>query len=91
MVRLSKLLTNNSVCSRREAERILGLGLVRINGKRVYQNTLVPIDSQVRLFSESGIREERPVTKLWMINKPRGYVCTERDPEGRKTVYSLLP
>lgn len=56
MVRLSKLLTMNSVCSRREAERVLELGLVRINGKRLYGNMLVPADSQVRLFSEKGIR-----------------------------------
>lgn len=42
-------------------------------------------------MSNLGVREERPVTKLWMINKPRGYICTESDPEQRRTIYSLIP
>lgn len=33
----------------------------------------------------------KPITKLWMINKPRGYICTHRDPQKRKTVYELFP
>jgi 23S rRNA pseudouridine2605 synthase len=34
---------------------------------------------------------QKPITKLWMINKPRGYICTHRDPQKRKTVYELFP
>lgn len=36
LIRVSKLLTDNAVCSRREAERLLSLGLVRIAGQRVF-------------------------------------------------------
>lgn len=36
MIRLSKLVSQQSVCSRREAEKLISLGLIRVNGARVY-------------------------------------------------------
>ena len=88
---MSKLVSQQSVCSRREAERLISLGLIRVNGVRVYENTLVPVNHELKVFTQRGVRKEIPVVKLWMINKPRGYICTENDPENRPTVYSLLP
>jgi hypothetical protein len=40
-----------SVCSRREAEEIIQLGLVRVDGKRVFQNMLVPYYAQMKTFT----------------------------------------
>lgn len=91
MIRLSKLVSQQSVCSRREAEKLISLGLIRINGTRVYANTLVPIENNIKVFTPRGIRKEIPIIRLWMMNKPREYICTEHDPEKRPTIYSLLP
>lgn len=42
MVRLSKWMSLKSLCSRREAEEFIQLGLVRVGGQRVFENMLVP-------------------------------------------------
>ena len=80
-----------SLCSRREAEEIIGMGLVRIDGKRVFENCIVPITAEMKAFTPIGLQVERPITKLWMMNKPRNCICTHNDPQKRLTVYSLLP
>jgi 16S rRNA U516 pseudouridylate synthase RsuA-like enzyme len=43
MVRLSKWMSLKALCSRREAEEFIQLGLVRVDGKRVFENMLVPV------------------------------------------------
>lgn len=91
MVRLSKWMSLKALCSRREAEEFIELGLVRVDGKRVFENMLVPVEANLRAFTPLGLQLQRPVSKLWMINKPRGYICTHRDPQKRSTVYDLFP
>lgn len=91
MVRLSKWMSLKALCSRREAEEFIQLGLVRVDGKRVFENMLVPVEANLKAFTPVGLQMQKPITKLWMINKPRGYICTHRDPQKRKTVYELLP
>lgn len=79
------------VASRRKAEELIQLGLVTVNGKVVSQ-----LGSKVDLFSDK-IKVEgkliRPIQeRLYiMLNKPRGVVCTKKDPEGRRTVMEFLP
>lgn len=91
MIRLSKWMSLKSLCSRREAEDFIKMGLVRVDGKRVFENMLVPNDAAFKAYTAAGIQVKKPITKLWMINKPRGYICTHRDPQRRKTVYELFP
>jgi ribosomal 50S subunit-recycling heat shock protein len=43
MLRLSKWMSLKSLCSRREAEDFIRLGLVRVDGKRIFENMLVPV------------------------------------------------
>jgi len=62
-----------------------------VDGKRIFENMLVPIDASLKAFTPIGIKVQKPIVKLWMINKPRGYICTHRDPQRRKTIYELLP
>ena len=71
MIRLSKLVSQQSVCSRREAERLINLGLVRINGERIYSNASVPKQHNLKVFTPKGVRKEIPVIRLWVMNKPR--------------------
>ena len=91
MIRLSKWISEKGVCSRREAEDFIKLGLVRVDGKRVYENSLVPAESGLKAFTALGMQKEKPITRLWMVNKPRGCICTHRDPQKRPTIYSLFP
>lgn len=90
-IRLSKWLSLKAVCSRREAEEFIKLGLVRVDGKRIFENMLVPYEANLRALTPMGLQVDKPITKLWMINKPRGCICTHRDPQKRKTVYDLFP
>lgn len=53
---------------------------MRIDGKRVFENLMVPEDANLKAFTPEGIKVEKPVTRLWMINKPRGYICSHKDP-----------
>lgn len=52
---------------------------------------LVPYEANLRALTPMGLQIDKPITKLWMINKPRGCICTHRDPQKRKTVYDLFP
>ena len=52
---------------------------------------LIPTSSLIKAYTPLGMQIDKPVTKLWMMNKPRGYICTRRDPQKRKTIYDLFP
>ncbi len=87
-VRLNKYLSNAGICSRREADTLITAGLVKINGKVVTElGTKVKPTDNVQY-------DERPVhpeTKVYiLLNKPKDFVTTLDDPEGRKTVIDLI-
>ncbi len=92
LVRLNKFLAHAGVCSRREADRWIAEGRVRVNG-RVVEELGLKVDP-VRDRVDAGGRavrraEERPVYIL--LYKPAGRVVTVKDPFGRPTVMDLLP
>lgn len=89
-VRLQKLLARAGVASRRSAEDYIRAGRVRVNGKVVERMgvTVDPARDEVRVDGRVVRAEEA----VWVaLNKPAGYVTTRRDPQGRPTVYDLLP
>ncbi len=89
MERLQKVLAEAGLGSRRNCEKLILDGHISVNGKVI--NTLgIKIDPKIDKvkFDETKIKLERKVYLL--LNKPRGYVTTLHDPEGRPTISSLL-
>jgi 23S rRNA pseudouridine2605 synthase len=88
--RLQKILAAAGIASRRKAEEIIAAGRVTLNGKVVTEQG-TKADPQVDSISVDGKplkRAERFV--YFLLNKPKGYVTTVSDPEGRPTVMELL-
>ena len=88
--RIAKWLARAGVASRRDAEKMLTEGRVRLNNAVVsHPATFVaPAD----LVVVDGKLVEAPErTRLWRYHKPDGLVTTHRDPQGRPTVFERLP
>lgn len=87
-IRLNKYIAAAGICSRREADRLISSGLISVNGKVVTElGTKVGPGHDVR-YNGVRIRNEKKVYLL--LNKPKDYVTTTRDPKERKTVMSLV-
>lgn len=90
-IRLAKRMSDAGVCSRREAERLIEAGRVTVNGIRITAcATLVSAQDMVRL-DNTLVKNTAQVTRLFLFHKPRGALTTNADPEGRPTIYDLLP
>jgi pseudouridine synthase len=90
MVRLQKFLADAGVASRRSGERLIVEGRVAVNGQTVRQlgAKVDPAHDQVTLDG-APLRARR---KLYLaLHKPRRVICTRSDPQGRRTVFDLLP
>ncbi|MBT3585412.1 MAG: rRNA pseudouridine synthase [Halobacteriovoraceae bacterium] len=90
MLRLQKYIADCGVTSRRKAEDLILQGRVEVNGEIV---TLLgtKVDPEEDAVSVDGsMLDHRQIQKVYVVmNKPRGYVSTMSDPEGRKTVMDL--
>jgi 23S rRNA pseudouridine2605 synthase len=88
--RIAKWLARAGVASRRDAEKLLAEGRVRLNGAVVHHPaTFVGPDDVVKVDGAAVAAPEG--TRLWRYHKPDGLVTTHRDPEGRPTVFERLP
>lgn len=90
MERLSKFIASCGVASRREAERLIERGLIKVNGKVVTEQGVKVSEVDVIEFNNKKLSKEFQV-KLWVFYKPRGCVCTKNDEKNRKTIYDYLP
>ncbi|MEO5374261.1 MAG: rRNA pseudouridine synthase [Alphaproteobacteria bacterium] len=88
--RVAKVLARAGVCSRREAERLIAEGRVRVNGQ-VLTTPAVLVGETDLVAVDGKPLAAREKTRLWRFHKPRGLVTTHRDPEGRPTVFGALP
>ena len=88
--RIAKWLARAGVASRRDAEKLLAEGRIKLNGAPVtHPATFVNPDDVVQVNGRMVDSPER--AKLWRYHKPEGLVTTHRDPEGRPTVFERLP
>ena len=88
--RLQKILAQAGIASRRAAEQIILEGRVQVNGQTVTElgTRADPVRDHVRV--DGKLLHGREAERYYLLNKPRGYVTTMEDPEGRPTVASLL-
>ena len=89
-MRIAKFLSRAGIASRRDAERMIADGRVVLDG-RVLETpaTLVTGRERIEVDGKAVAGIER--TRLWLFHKPSGLVSTNRDPQGRKTVFQALP
>jgi 23S rRNA pseudouridine2605 synthase len=88
--RIAKRLARAGIASRREAETMIAAGRVSVNGKRLASPAVNVVRSD-RIEVDGKPLPEKERTRLWLYHKPAGLVTTNRDPEGRQTVFESLP
>lgn len=87
--RLQKILAASGVASRRKCEQLITAGRVAINGQIVTQlGTKADPDADAITIDGTPLRRERSLYLL--VHKPKGYVTTVSDPQGRPTVLDLV-
>jgi 23S rRNA pseudouridine2605 synthase len=86
--RLNKYIANAGVCARREADKLIGAGLVTVNGKVITEMGFqVQPGDDVR-YNGTRLSTEKKVYLI--MNKPKDTICTLDDPEGRNIVTDLI-
>jgi 23S rRNA pseudouridine2605 synthase len=88
--RIAKRLARAGVASRREAERMIEAGRVKVNGKTLTSPALNVTARDKILVDGKPLAEAEPA-RMWRYHKPIGLVTTERDEKGRPIVFDRLP
>jgi 23S rRNA pseudouridine2605 synthase len=89
MERLNKYLAHAGLGSRRHCEELIVAGRVSLDGQTVRDLATRVGEGQTVTVDGEPIRSEKFV--YWLVNKPRGYLCTNFDPAGRPRVIDLVP
>ncbi len=88
--RVAKIIARAGLCSRREAERLILRGLVRVDGELITSPAL-NISAKAKIDVAGNPLPDPQPTRMWRYHKPAGRLTTRRDPEGRPTIYDGLP
>lgn len=88
-MRINKFLAELGIASRRGADAIIAEGRVTINGKKAGAGDDVKESDEVAL--DGKLLTHKIKFEYYLLNKPKGYLCTVKDDKGRKTVLDLLP
>ena len=87
--RIAKAIARSGLCSRREAERWIINGQVKLNSK-ILTECGVNVTSRDVIEVNGKPLPNKVITKLWMYHKQRGYLVTNYDPESRPTIFDQL-
>ena len=88
-MRLQKIIASRGICSRRKAEELILAGRVRLNGNTaVIGDTADPSEDVIEI--DGKVLPRQPKNVYLMLHKPRGYVTTMHDEQGRKTAFDLV-
>ena len=88
LIRINKFISNSGICSRREADKLILAGRVYLNNEKVKKlgiklskNDIVQVDGEI-------IKEEKK--EYLLLNKPKDFITTTKDPKKRKIVQDLI-
>ena len=87
-IRLNKYLADSGVCSRREADELIKAGCVTVNGEVVTTMGYKVKPGDKVMYGGQTLNREK--LRYILLNKPKGYITTADDPEGRVTVMELV-
>ena len=87
--RIAKKIARSGLCSRREAERWILNGQVKLNNKILNECGVNVTETDIIEVNGEPL-PNKVNTKLWLYHKERGYLVTNNDPEGRSTIFDQL-
>jgi 23S rRNA pseudouridine2605 synthase len=88
-MRLNKYIAHNSHYSRREADKLIFDGFIKIENKIII-NPAIDVNENTNIFLKGKPLKKKIETTVIVYNKPKGELVTTKDPEGRKTIYHTL-
>lgn len=87
-VRLNRFIANAGICSRRDADKLIASGEIKVNNKVVTEMGYQVGPTDVVRYGNRKLNREKPVYVL--LNKPKDFITTTEDPNDRKTVMELV-
>jgi len=88
--RIAKRMARAGLCSRREAETWIAAGRVKVNGN-LLETPAFTVDGNDRVEVDGNLLGGKERTRLWLFHKLSGTMTTNKDPDGRKTIFQDLP
>lgn len=89
--KLQKVLAGFGLGSRRTMEAWIESGRVRVNGERAHLGQRVTLEDRIQVDNGRPLKQRPDHTRVLLLNKSVGTVCTRRDPENRPTVFEGVP
>ncbi len=87
--RIAKKIANSGLCSRREAERLINNGSVKLNGN-VIQNCNINVTTKDIIEVNNQKLKEKEKVRLWLYYKKKGFLVTTKDTEGRPNIFDEI-
>lgn len=88
LIRLNRYISNSGVCSRRDADKLIEAGEIKVNGKVVTEMGYKVAAGDVVEHNSKKLSREKLIYVL--LNKPKDFITTMDDPQGRRTVMELV-
>ena len=88
MVRLNRFIANAGICSRRDADKLIAAGEIKVNNKVVTEMGYQVAPTDIVKYGNRKLNREKPAYVL--LNKPKDFLTTTEDPNDRKTVMELV-